>query len=245
MLAEINPESGSGPSAPAVGADGAAYLEVHSETRVWNYEPCGNGSGAERLSVELLRIGWNGDVSSQVLQAVDRALRVDVSHYELVVGQVLPDEGGGVLATWFVDRSDAESQHAAAYLQGSGVTTYALPAGAAVAMVGADGVGLLSSSDGLAAFDLASGGVRWSVAIWGQPVAALADGGAGPAVEPESTALWIRQTGRSRTGSGPFTNCEVYERRASPMTRGSPAWRGGEGGLHHRRRAIFDRFFGC
>ena len=183
-----------------MGADGAAYLEVHSETRVWNYEPCGNGSGAEHLSVELLRIDWNGDVSSQVLQSVDRALAMDVPHYELVVGQVLPDEGGGVLATWFVNRSDAESQHAAAYVQGSAVTTYALPAGAGVAMVGADGVGLLSSSDGLAAFDLASGGVRWSVAIWGQPVAALADGGAA-VLATDGTLYTVGGTGQADAGT--------------------------------------------
>ncbi len=176
----FNSESERGPTtnSPVVGADGALYLEVHSETRTWDYEPCGNGSGAEHLLVELLRIDSNGGASSQVLQAMDRALAMDAPLYELVVGQVLPDEGGGVLATWFVNRSDAESQHVAAYVQGSAATTYMLPGSATVSMVGADGVGLLSSDEGLAAFDLASGGVRWSVAMAGQPVAALADGGA-------------------------------------------------------------------
>jgi len=172
-------ESEWGPSTNSlvVGADGAAYLEVHWSTGIWNYEPCGNGSGAEHLSVELLRIDANGGVSSQVLQAVDRALAVGVPHYELAVGQVLPDEGGGVLATWFINQSYADSQHVAAVVQGSAVTTYALPGNAGVAMVGADGVGIGSASDGLTAFDLASGGVRWSFPASGQVVAALADGG--------------------------------------------------------------------
>lgn len=59
-------ESEEGPytSSVVVGADGAAYLTTKSETRLFNYLPCGSGSGTQQVSVELLRVDANGGMSA-------------------------------------------------------------------------------------------------------------------------------------------------------------------------------------
>ena len=87
-------------TSPAIGSDGMAYLELHSETDDWDYEPCGAGTGHQTGRVELMRVTPDGAATYVSLTSFDNSYGLEGMTLGLGVGQVVPGDQGGTLATW-------------------------------------------------------------------------------------------------------------------------------------------------
>ena len=166
-------------SAPVIGEDGAAYVQASSTQDIETQTGPGTGEDYERQDLTLVRVTPTGQVTETLLWSYEQTNGGLAP--SALVGEVVPDTLGGVLARWTLwDPQTAAGSGRVSRVVGSTTTEFVLPsADDRITMVGDAGVAFVVSSGGLSTYavDVATWTTVWTAQVPGVPIIALDGGG--------------------------------------------------------------------